>query len=412
MKLLLVHNYYQQPGGEDQVFRNEVNLLRSAGHQVIEYVRHNDEIRNHEVRSTFSLSLRAIWAWDSARDLREIVARQKPQAVHFHNTFPLISPAAYFTCCQAGVPVIQTLHNYRFACPAGTFIRKGRPCEECVTHNLTRSVWHACYRESRAATAVVATMLEFHRLRRTWNTQVQAYICLSEFQRRKLIAGGLPGERTFVKPNFVSPDPGARFQEQLGPAIFVGRLSQEKGLGTLVRAWEILSPDKQLRIIGDGDLRPDLQRFIENRGLSNVRFEGRCRHEDVLAAIKAARFLVLPSECYEGLAMTIVEAFACGVPVIASRIGTMEEVIRDRITGLHFTSGDPKDLAEKVEWAWAHPAEMRAMGRNARAEYEAKYTGEKNYKLLMKIYSKAIADRSVFGCREGPGLAAAVGRQA
>lgn len=243
-------------------------------------------------------------------------------------------------------------------------------------------------------------MLEFHRLRGTWTTRVQAFICLSEFQRKKLVSAGLPAGRAFVKPNFVSPDPGVQTQKQLGPAVFAGRLSQEKGLFTLLRAWEGLGPDKELKIIGDGDLRLELEQWKNDRHVPHVRFEGSCRHEDVLAAIKSARFLVFPSEWYEGLPMTILEAFACGVPVIASRIGTMEELIRDRHTGLHFAAGDPRDLAKKVEWAWAHPAEMQAMGRNARAEYESKYTSEANYKLLMKIYLKAIGSEGAFGFRK------------
>lgn len=405
MKLMLVHNYYQQSGGEDQVFRNEANLLRSAGHEVFEYIRRNDEIRSYGARDKLTLSVRTVWAWDSARDLRKIIKRHKPQAVHFHNTFPLISPAAYYACDDAGVPVVQTLHNYRFGCPAATFLREGRPCEECVRHNLTRSVWHACYRDSRLATAVLATMLGFHRLRRTWTTQVQAFICLSEFQRRKLVAAGLPAERAFVKPNFISPDPGMRHEAQLGAAVFVGRLSREKGLLTLVRSWEMLSCDKELRIIGDGDLRRDLDLRKDERRLAHVRLEGHLHISEVFAAIKSARFLVLPSECYEGLPMTIIQSFACGVPVIASRLGTMAEIVESGRTGLHFTAGDPQDLAAKVEWAWAHPREMQEMGRNARSEYETKYTAERNYEQLLKIYDRVLASRHA-NAGKGTNLAA------
>jgi glycosyltransferase involved in cell wall biosynthesis len=235
-------------------------------------------------------------------------------------------------------------------------------------------------------------MLKFHRLGQTWATKVDAYICLGEFQRSKLVAAGLPSERAFVKPNFVSPDPGMRTPtSQPETAIFVGRLSPEKGLFTLLRAWEKVSRDIRLRIIGDGDLRADLEQWKSKRGLGHVFLEGHQPRPDVVAAMKTARFLLFPSELYECFPITILEAFASGLPVVASRLGAMAEIVDDGRTGLHFTPGDAEDLAAKVEWAWNHPEEMEVMGRNARAEYEAKYTAERNYRILLRIYETAIA---------------------
>lgn len=394
MRCLVIHNYYQRPGGEDQIFRNEGELLRSAGHEVLEYIRRNDEIRDYRIRDKVTLSLRTVWAWDSACELREILRKEKPNLAHFHNTFPLISPAAYYACEEAGVPVVQTLHNYRLYCPTATFLRAGRPCEECVSHSLLRSIRYRCYRGSRPATTAVAAMLKFHRLRQTWTMKVNAYICLSEFQRKKLVTAGLPAERTFVKPNFVSPDPGMRTPtSQCGTAVFVGRLSAEKGLITLMNAWDKLDRDACLRIIGDGPLRPELEQQKRERSLRNVCLDGHLSRLDVVAALKSARFLLFPSECYENFPMAIAEAFACGVPVIGSRLGAIAEIVEDGRTGLHFTAGDPEDLAAKVEWARTHPQEMEAMGRNARAEYEAKYTAERNYGMLMEIYQHVMRAR-------------------
>jgi len=392
----------------------EKALLRAAGHRVVECIRDNAEIARYGLWEKGTLGLRTVWAWDSYRDIRALIRREKPDVAHFHNTFPLISPAAYYACRDAGVPVVQTLHNYRLLCPAATFYRDGRVCEECVEHGLWRGLMHGCYRQSRAATAVTAAMLAVHRWLGTWSKMVDCYIALTEFARAKFIEGGLPAEKIVVKPNFVYPDPMARNQSSVisgqcsasgnpespipNPqppryALFVGRLSPEKGVRTLVAAWGRLNNRVPLEIVGDGPLRPELEACASRHGLSNVLFHGQRTTDYVLAALRRSRFLVFPSECYEGMPRTILEAFACGVPVIASRLGAMQEIVADGRTGLHFTAGDADDLAAKVEWAWTHPEEMRAMGRAARAEYEAKYTAERNYQLLLTIYERVLASK-------------------
>ncbi|MCI0722607.1 MAG: glycosyltransferase family 4 protein [Acidobacteria bacterium] len=383
---LIVHNRYQQRGGEDEVFRAEVELLRAGGHRVVEYVRSNEEIASNGFVSRARLAAGTIWARDSYRELHELIAREKPDVAHFHNTLPLISPAAYYACHDAGVPVVQTLHNYRLFCPAATFFRRAHVCEECVEHSLLRGVGYGCYRGSRAATAAVATMLKVHRVLGTWRGKVDVYIALSEFARQKFMESGLPGEKIVIKPNFVHPDPGLR--EGAGEyALFVGRLSEEKGLRTLLTAWKRLGTRIPLRIVGDGPLRTE----VEGAGtdLDSVHTLGRLPREQTIMAMKGARFLVFPSECFENFPVVIAEAFACGVPLIASRLGAMVEIVADGRTGLHFTPGDADDLAAEVEWAWSHSREMGAMGRNARLEYESKYTADRNYEQLLAIYQKA-----------------------
>lgn len=389
MKVLLVHNRYREPGGEDMVFAAEEQLLRGAGHQVIEYVRDNNEIALNGFVSRARLAAGTLWAGDSLRDLREILRRESPDIAHFHNTLPLISPSAYYACREAGVPVVQTLHNYRLLCPAATFFREGHLCEDCIEHNLGHSVYHGCYRQSRTATAAVAAMLAIHRWKGTWTEAVDRYIALTGFARAKFVAAGLPESKVSVKPNFVAPDPGPRS----GPgeyALFVGRLSREKGLRSLLRAWRGVDRGIPLRIVGDGPLGAELRAAFNGADSPNVRFEGWQSREQTLAAMKAARFLVFPSELYECFPVTLAEAFACGVPVIASRLGAMAEIVEHGRTGLLFEAGNADDLATKVEWAWTHPAEMQEMGRAARAEYEAKYTAERNYRLLMEIYERVL----------------------
>jgi glycosyltransferase involved in cell wall biosynthesis len=255
-------------------------------------------------------------------------------------------------------------------------------------------------------------MLEVHRVLHTWQEMVDCYIALTEFSRRKLIAAGLPEDRVLTKPNFIHPDPG----EPTGNgkcALFVGRLSPEKGLRTLVAAWERIRCRIPILIIGDGPERPALEAQMNERRLCNISFQGRLTRSQTLVAMKDAKFLVLPSQCYENFPMSIVEAFAYGVPVICSRLAAMEEIVTDGRTGLHFTPGDSEDLAAKVEWAWAHPREMQEMGRGARAEYEAKYTAQRNYEMLMEIYAKVIAARGqgVFAEVRDGGIRPAVGHR-
>ena len=390
MKILLAHNKYQVSGGEEVVLEQERQLLENAGHEVIIYCRSNREIEKFNAMERLTLIGRTVWAVDTEREFSQLLTQEKPDIVHVHNTFFMLSPSIYGACKAHGVPVVQTLHNFRLMCPNVTFFRDGKVCEECVEHGLWRSVYHGCYRDSRAATASVALMLGIHRFLGTWEKSVTCFIALTAFGRQKFIAGGLPPEKIAVKPNFVHPDPGERTRRgEYG--LFVGRLSREKGISTLLQAWERLPRHYALHIIGDGPERDGLEAQAHQLGLSAVQFRGRLSRDETLTAMKTARFLVVPSGWYETFGMCIAEAFACGTPVICSRLGAMQELVSDGRTGLHFSCGDPSDLAKKVAWAWSHPNEIDAMGREARAEYEGKYTPERNYPMLMGIYRHALA---------------------
>ncbi len=393
MKVLLVHNEYQQPGGEDIVFRLEHQLLSDFGHRVVTYQRSNYEISRYSTARRLLLIRQMTWAADTQRDMARLLRQESPDIVHVHNTFTQISPSIYAACRKAEVPVVQTLHNFRLLCPGATFYRDGHVCHECVTAGLHRSILHGCYRNSRLASAAVAGMLATHRRLSTWSHNITSYIALTEFARQQFIRGGLPGEKICVKPNFVDPDPGQGTRSG-GYAIFVGRLSPEKGLQTLLEAWYRLGNSIELRIVGDGPLRAELTNYAEQAGLSSVRFMGRQDRSATQEAIKGALFLILPSVCYENFPMTIVEAFASGTPVICSRLGAMQEIVSHRHTGLHFEPGSSEHLAESVSWGWANPARMRAMGRAARRQFELKYTAEKNHSLLLDIYHRAMQEPS------------------
>ncbi len=385
MKVLLVHNHYQQPGGEDTVFAREAALLREHGHTVLTYTRSNAEVRDFSPVAKASLPLRMIWARDAVRDLRALIAAEKPDVAHFHNTHFMISPAAYTACHEAGVPVVQSLYNPRLLCPAATFTRHGNACQDCLGKTPPwPGIVHACYRDSRLQTAAVAAMLTIHRWRKTWTLRVDCYIASTEFYRQKFIAGGLPAHKLVVKPHFVAPDPLPREHEPGDYALYVGRLEPVKGVRVLLAAWEQAGAIP-LKIRGEGPLEGEVT--ARAAALGTVEVVGRLSSEALMQLVKGARFLVWPSlGYYETFGLVAVEAFACGVPVIASRAGVMAEIVTDGATGLHFTAGDPADLAAKVRWAWDHPAEMAAMGRAARREYEQKYTAERNYAQLLHIY--------------------------
>jgi glycosyltransferase involved in cell wall biosynthesis len=406
MRILIVHESYQQRGGEDAVAAAEAEQLELHGHTVLQYRRHNDELKDQGPLRIVRSGIDAVWSRHSARDLERLLVTGKPEVVHFHNTLPLISPSTYYACSRYGVPVVQTLHNYRLVCPAATFLRNGRLCEECLGRRVAwKAVAHGCYRGSRAASAAVTAMLAAHRALRTWQTKVDAYIALSEFARKKHVAGGLPPGRLVVKPNFVHPDPGPRPKHEAGKyALFVGRLSAEKGLSGLLAAWKRLSQPIPLFLLGEGPMREEIAPQMGSSALPEASLVGGVSRDEVFEWMRGARFLVCPSHWFEGCPLVIVEAFACGVPVIATGHGPTAEMVDHGRTGLHVAAGDDADLAAKVEWAWSHPAEMQVMGEAARREFEAKYSAEQNYRQLLALYERLV-DRRGHALQAVPALA-------
>lgn len=387
MKVLSVHNYYQQPGGEDSVFRTEAMLLEQHGHEVFSFTAHNRDVAQH---SLLSLAGRTIWNPSSRRDVASVIADIRPDVMHVHNTLPLISPSIYGIARSRGTAVVQTLHNYRLICPGALLLRNGRPCEECTGAIMKwPAVKHRCYRDSTAASISVATMLGVHRLAGTWHRQIDRYVVLSHFARQKFIEGGLPAEKLVVKANCVSPDPGFSEQAQRDYALFVGRLSPEKGLGTLLEAWNRIPNAPLLRIAGDGPMMP-----AARDGRAGIEWLGHQPREALLDIMKGASILIVPSEWYEGWPLTVVDAFAVGTPVLASRIGALTEMITDGVTGLLFEPRNPDDLVRTFLLAQRHPQAVGHMARRARREFELRYSAEPTYEALRRIYADAIENRS------------------
>ncbi len=384
MHILSVHNKYQIRGGEDESQELERRILQEKGHQVDLYEEDNSRVKSLNPVQT---ALRTVWSTEAYQVVKQLLQNSTYDIVHIQNFFPLISPSVYYAARERGVPVVQTLRNYRLLCPNALFFRDGQVCEDCLGKFIPYpGVQHSCYRESKIITGGVATMLTVHRAMKTWMQMVDIYITLTEFARQKMIQGGIPAEKIVVKPNFVHPDPGLG-EGRGGYALFVGRLSVEKGLDTLVAAWEKLGGKIPLKIIGDGPLSEEA--IAAAKKIPQVEWLGRRPMAEVHALMGEAMFLVFPSKWYETFGRVAVEAFAKGTPVIAANIGAIAELVESGRTGLHFCPGDAEDLAAKVEWLLANPAKLGQMRREVRAEFEAKYTANNNYQQLIEIYTKA-----------------------
>lgn len=386
VRILLVHNRYKQPGGEDGVLRAEASLLQKHLHQVELFEADNDAIEGplHSLATAFT----CIWSPKSRRKFVDHLNRFEPDIVHIHNFFPTISPAVHHAAHARGIPVIQTLHNYRLICPASTMLRNGRICEKCTHESYPVSaVRYGCYRKSHTASAALANMLVFHRAIGTWTKAVSRFIALSEFSRRTFVKAGLPEERIAVKSNFLADDPG----QGTGKGkyiLFAGRLVEEKGIACLLEAWKMVRSDMRLIIVGDGDLAPRVREFATRN--PSVEWLGFKSRSEILSLMGDAYALVFPSVWYEAFPLVLAESLAKGLPVISSNIGSMPEIITHRKTGMLFTPGSPLDLAITLQWAIDHPSEIQNMRALARREFESKYTAERNYRQLLKIYEEAM----------------------
>jgi glycosyltransferase involved in cell wall biosynthesis len=388
MRVAIFHNRYLHRGGEDSVVDVEVELLRKAGHSVRTFfVDNRDEIAGRVMGA-----LRAGWSarWNRTAHSRvgEFLEEEPVDVGHVHNFFPLLSPAVHAALRAHGVPVVQTLHNYRLLCANGLLLRRGLPCEECVTRGPWNSVRYGCYRGSRIQTAVWAEQAALHRRRDTWGQLVDLFTVPSELARRKLLAAGLAPERLVVKPNPVA-DPGRPAFGGRG-AVFVGRLSAEKGVASLLEAWKGVA-GVPLTIIGSGPEEPSLRRRAA--ALPGVRFLGRVGRERVQAELRAAAFAVQPSIAYETFCLTVVEAMAAGTPTVATRGTAPGELVEHGRTGLLFDSGDVAGLAEACRRLAADSGLAESMGREARANYEERFTPEVSLQALVAVYERALARR-------------------
>lgn len=392
MRILIAHNRYQQPGGEDAVVKTEFDLLRNFGEDVRLYERTNDEINTYSFLRKINFLWNMGWSEGSYHDFRRVLKEFAPQVVHFHNIFFTLTPSVYEACRDENIPVVQSLHNFRLLCSNALFFRNNRVCEECLEHkNLWRGVYHGCYRNSRLMTALMVRMLKDHWSKNTWLDQIDFYIAGTEFARQKYITAGIPSEKIVVKPNI---DPNDRLMENIdkGYALFVGRLAPEKGVDVLLEAWRKRSI-LPLKILGDGPQAALLKK--QAQGLDQIEFLGFVSPDRCGEYMKGAKFLIIPSLCYENFPRVIAESYSYGVPVLASSFGGFPEIVTDQETGLLFRPGDTDDLLNKVGWLLSHEDQRRGMQQNIRKVYATTYGARKNYETLMAVYKKVVASRKL-----------------
>ena len=384
MKILAIHNAYQQYGGEDIVARLESELLDQHGNACHRYVVSNKQISG--VLSKIAAAFGVVFSFSSFRTVRKLIQEIKPDVVHVHNFFPLISPSVFYACNAEGVPVVLTLHNYRIICPTAVMMHAGVVTERSIQEGPWWSIMHRVYRGSLTGTFLLCLMIFVHLRLGTWRNMVDRIIVLSQFAHTRFSKAGIPTDSMVVKPNFVDIPPPIAFNRS--GLLFVGRLSPEKGIEVLLSAANSMiaigkAPHRTITVVGAGPLAKSV-------GEGPVLSLGALPADAVEQHMQRSVALLLPSIWYEGFPMVLVEAYANGLPVIASRIGALAELVEDGVTGLLFEPGNADDLTEKMVWALTHPDEMRRMGDAARARYEALYTPERNYEQLVSIYQEAI----------------------
>ena len=385
MKILFVHNLYQQAGGEDMVVAAEVELMRNHGHDVQLWNADNKNLPPG-LSGKIKTALNTVYSNDSLLIARDKLRKFKPDIVHVHNFFPQISPAIYDACLELGIPVVQTLHNFRLICPGALLLREGKICELCIKGSPYQAAKYGCYRHSKAGSLVVAHMVAQHRQRGTWRSKVNRFIALTDFAKHKFIEAGFPADKIAVKSNFLHELKQNRpisEHPQPGFALFVGRISEEKGIRTLLQAWTAMTGNVELKIAGSGPLDALLP------GNNNVIVLGRQNPSQIRQLMQQATFLIFPSEWYEGFPMVLLEAFAQGLPVLASRLGSMTNIIQDHENGLLYSPGNAEDLILKANWLLQNPQQTQRLGENARHSFLTKYSAEQNYKELLTIYADA-----------------------
>lgn len=384
-KVLIAHNHYQISGGEDTVVNSEMEMLKDNGHEVILYTRHNDEIKKLNKVLRVLLFFSYIFSITTFLEVRKIIKENSINIVHVHNTFPLISPSVYYAAFSLGIPVVQTIHNFRLLCPGATFTRNNSICEDCVNKGLRQALRHKCYRDSFSQTLAAVLILWIHRFLGTYK-RITAYITLTNFNKNKLLKLTEDDKRIFVKPNFVKQQiEKINTENYKDYFIYIGRIDKLKGINLLINSWTKIRNDK-LYIIGDGPEKDNIMKLIHARKLSNIKLFGFMDRKQALEIVGKAKAIIVPSQWYEGFPMTIVEAYSMGVPVIGGDIGNLSYVIKDNVNGLIFKYNDSEELINAVKKLETKKEFIINLRKGAFKTYKDNYTEDKNYNLLYGIY--------------------------
>lgn len=383
MNILLAHNLYKQAGGEDVVFAEESRLLKSKGHLVQEILRTNADIESFSRKVKTALG--TPYSCSEKHRMKAAILKGGVEIMHVHNFFPQFSPSIFYACAQTPARSVLTLHNYRTICPTALLMHRGEINETSIQSGPFWAVPERAYQGSVSGTAILALMIQLHRSMGTWLRKVDRFIALTEFARSKFVQAGFPAEKIAVKPNFVfDPLDGAEEVISSGKyALYVGRLTPGKGIEILLQAWR--NVDFPLRVVGDGPLAE----VVACDTNPNVEYLGNRSRQEVQQMMRSAKFLVAPSTWYEGMPMVVIEAYSNGLPVVASAIGGLGEIVSNGITGLHVVPGNGDDLAKTCQTLVDSPGDLQQMRRNVRREYLSKYTPEENYRQLMQVYEDA-----------------------
>lgn len=383
--ILQVHNRYQIPGGEDTVAENERRLLEAQGHRVVRYFRDNKEMKDFSLLRKLLLPVTTVFNPRTYREVRRLIRTEHIDIVHVHNTLNLISPSVYYAALAEGVPVVQTVHNFRLLCPGATFYRDGHICEDCLHGGLGCAVKHSCYRGSRLQTLACVISTKIHRMTGIYGKL--NYICLTEFNREKLLnLKQVRPERVHVKPNFVENDPEPILPEERrrNQMVFAGRLEKLKGVDVLLKSWKLLGENApQLILCGTGPLEDWCRDYIREHAVQNVQMRGFTPNAEVRRLMAQSRALILPTRCYEGFPVSIVEAFSVGTPVLCSDLGNAGSIVTEGVTGRKFQPDSPEDLARAV-------GTSGGMCESTYAQYLSGYTAERNYETLEAIYRQIL----------------------
>lgn len=380
MKVGVIHSRYQQRGGEDSVVDAEVQMLQRGGHNVCTFISENSDLAQMSMPAQ---AMATVWNRNMYNAVTNWTIKYRPDIVHIHNTFPYLSPSVIIAVARRKIPIVMTLHNYRLFCVNGLLFRNGRPCEACLGRSSIPGIVHQCYRSSTIASSLVASMQMTHHHLRTYE-HISKFLVLTESGRDRMIRGGLPADKLVIKPNFTLDFGKGRGEGVF--ALFVGRLTTEKGIKTLLKAWDRIGGRIPLKIVGDGPLREDLASL----DIQGVSFLGSQPAETVRDLMKSAHVLIFPSEWYETFGLVVIEAMSCGTPALVSSISTASDFVSHRVNGLHFSAGDPDSLAQEVIWSLDHVDEWKNIKNAAREEYQNKYNQQKNLEILERVYTDAI----------------------
>ncbi len=422
LHILIVHNAYQIPGGEDSVVENEIRLLKQAGCHVTTYFRNNSEISSYSFFQKLMLPIRSVYSKKSYKELCRIIKEEQIDLVHVHNTLSVISPSVYYAALDCHVPVIQTIHNYRLLCPNAMLLRNGQICTDCITNGLSSSVKHSCYRNSKLQTLVSSMILRYHRRKRIYRKI--SYICLTDFNKKMLLRLNetakkrdgqelIRPESVYVKPNFTA-DPGRMipYESRSNRFLYISRMDTSKGIFVLLEAWkcyeiasapssQTLSCIKELYLCGTGPEEVAVKEFIAANQLKHVHFLGQVAHDELIPLIADSLAVCMPTLWYEGFPVTIAESYAAGTPIVGSDLGNVGDLVSHGQTGFKFKAGDSAALADIfLHWDTDYAKAACTISQTARTIYEQQYTEAINQQQLLDIYEKVLTHENRNHCTQ------------